>query len=75
MSTDTSTRQRMPQKARTTEQARRAVSARWTPDARTAAAIRTLVEQAPPLTAEQVEQLRAVLARPVAEPTDRAVSP
>ncbi|GAA3283868.1 hypothetical protein Dvina_01515 [Dactylosporangium vinaceum] len=40
---------------------------RWSLDSRTREAIRVLVEQAPPLTVEQREQLRAVLARPAAK--------
>lgn len=51
----------MPQKARPATAAK-AAHARWTPEARAASAIRTLVEQAPPLSTEQVDRLRALLA-------------
>jgi hypothetical protein len=60
-------RRRNPKMARTPEQASAAANASWTPEAYAVRAIKILVEKAPPLTEEQREQLRAVLARPVAQ--------
>lgn len=48
---------------------------RWTPDARTAAAIKKLVDEAPPLSGEQVAHLGALLRPYVVRmwpPDDRA---
>lgn len=53
----------MPQKARP-KTAAHAGRSRWSPDARTREAIKILVDQAPPLTEEQKDQLRTLLARP-----------
>lgn len=61
MSTDTTTRRKVPGRARPLTAAK-AASARWSPDARTREAVRVLVAQLAPLDEQQKDQLRTLLA-------------
>ncbi len=56
-------RRRIPQNSRGTEHARKAAAARWTPEKRNDAAIKTLVDNAPALTDSQTADLAALLER------------
>lgn len=62
--TDIKRRRRMPRRAQTPENASKAGRTRWSPEARTREAVRVLVAQLAPLTEEQKDELRLVLARP-----------
>lgn len=73
MSIDTKpTRQRMPQRARPATAAK-AAHARWAKTPVSDDQFERLAAVAPRLNPQQVDQLCAILARPVAEAADRAV--